>query len=435
LNLSGAQIEPRWFWELVALLFGCCVGSFLNVVALRALAEKSILWPPSHCPRCQHRLALLDNIPLLSWIFLRGKCRYCRGAISWQYPVVEASTGLLFWAIVHVYLDILRSPFNTDFWNHLLIPFLQSTQLRLLDLNAGQVVPDNLRPYLDPSLFVAPFDGGHYWPFVIAGALYLAGTLVAVTVTDLREKLIPHDITYPSMIIGILFSAFVRHDLLGAMVGIGASYILFDFIAFYGLKVYLSTHGGTAPQRQRRLKKKLRRRARRRLPRGLRWRLDLATVETAAQEEPMEVMGGGDAVLSAVMAAYLGWQLLSVSLILGFLIGTVMGMILLLSEMRKANLLHKCIRHMGFFALIGGILFGTLGYVISQSLGADGNFPMALPMALLGATGGALLGVVSVGTQVSKPYPFGPALAAGGLIGIFLLPNWLYLSAIVSSAH
>jgi prepilin signal peptidase PulO-like enzyme (type II secretory pathway) len=399
--------------DLLAVLFGLCVGSFLNVLALRSLAEESLLWPASHCPRCKHPLAFLDNIPVLSWLFLQGKCRYCKGPISWQYPLVEAATALTFVAIERVYTDLPNSPFNIPYWNDILGTFLPRYDMHYI---ASAAIPG--------------------MPWLGVGALFLACTLIAVTVTDFREKLIPHDITYPAMLVGIAFSAIVRQDLLGAMAGIGASYILFDFIAFYGLKVYLMSHGGSETGRRRRLKRRLPPRRRRRLlSRALRWRVDLASIEKDDEEEPMEVMGGGDAVLSAVMAAFLGWQLLTLSLICGFIIGTIMGMFLLVNEMKKANLLHTCGRHSVIGALIGATVLGCLGFIASKLILQSPDAPMAIPMAILGAIGGALLGVVSVGTRVSKPYPFGPALAAGGMIAIFLLPNWVYLSAIALNQH
>src|SRR3989344_3013018 len=79
---------------LVFGLFGLIVGSFLNVVILR-FGEKSILGR-SACPHCGAQLRALDMVPVLSWLFLRGRCRYCGGRISAQYPLVEATTGLLF---------------------------------------------------------------------------------------------------------------------------------------------------------------------------------------------------------------------------------------------------------------------------------------------------------------------------------------------------
>lgn len=409
--MTELELLSGWRLDLLAVLFGLCTGSFLNVLALRSLAEESIFWPASHCPRCRHPLAVWDNIPLISWLLLGGRCRYCGGGISWQYPAVEAFTALTFVAIERVYTDLPHSPFNIAYWNNILCTFLHAN-VQQIDVNA---VPG--------------------MPWLAAGALFLACTLIAVTVTDFREKLIPHDITYPAMIVGIIFSALVRDDLVGAMAGIGASYILFDFIAFYGLKVYLASHGGSETVRRRKLKRRLMPTRRRRMSRSLRWRLDLASIETRQEEEPIEVMGGGDAVLSAVMAAFLGWQLLSLSLICGFIIGTVMGMFLLLNEMKKANLLHTCGRHAAIGAVAGATVLGCLGFMVSQLVLQSPEAPMAMPMAVLGAVGGALLGVVSVGTRVSKPYPFGPALAAGGMIAIFLLPNWVYLSAIAHTPH
>ncbi len=76
-------------------VFGLLVGSFLNVVILRVPAGESIVLPPSRCPRCGAPIRWYDNIPLLSFILLRGKCRYCRAAVSWQYPFVELCTALL----------------------------------------------------------------------------------------------------------------------------------------------------------------------------------------------------------------------------------------------------------------------------------------------------------------------------------------------------
>jgi len=79
-----------------AFVLGTVVGSFLNVAALRSLKSESVVWPPSHCPLCNHRLAAKDLVPVLSYVLLGGKCRYCLGSISPQYPLVEAAAGLIF---------------------------------------------------------------------------------------------------------------------------------------------------------------------------------------------------------------------------------------------------------------------------------------------------------------------------------------------------
>lgn len=83
---------------LLALVFivGLCIGSFLNVVILRSLSEESIVFPSSKCPKCQHKLKWWHNIPVLSYIFLRGKCAFCKEHISIQYPIIELLTGIIF---------------------------------------------------------------------------------------------------------------------------------------------------------------------------------------------------------------------------------------------------------------------------------------------------------------------------------------------------
>jgi leader peptidase (prepilin peptidase) / N-methyltransferase len=107
-----------WIWIVIAAVVGLLVGSFLNVVILRLPARIDAMWrneareilelpadetplPPgivvesSHCPHCKHKLAIGDNIPLFGWLFLGGRCRYCKAPISIQYPLVELLTGVL----------------------------------------------------------------------------------------------------------------------------------------------------------------------------------------------------------------------------------------------------------------------------------------------------------------------------------------------------
>ena len=109
---------PLALWIVSAGLLGLLIGSFLNVVILRVPARMEAIWrneareilalelgdpaplppgivrEPSHCPKCKHPLAAYDNVPLFSWLFLRGRCRYCKAPISIQYPLVELLTGI-----------------------------------------------------------------------------------------------------------------------------------------------------------------------------------------------------------------------------------------------------------------------------------------------------------------------------------------------------
>lgn len=86
-----------WLVSVVAGLFGLTLGSFLNVCAWRWPQDQSVVRPASHCPRCGEPVRWYDNIPVASWILLRGRCRFCHEPISVQYPLVEAATGLV-WA-------------------------------------------------------------------------------------------------------------------------------------------------------------------------------------------------------------------------------------------------------------------------------------------------------------------------------------------------
>jgi leader peptidase (prepilin peptidase)/N-methyltransferase len=80
----------------LAALLGLAVGSFLNVVVWRVPRGESVVRPPSGCPRCGHPVRPRDNVPVLSWVLLRARCRDCGEPISWRYPLVEALTALLF---------------------------------------------------------------------------------------------------------------------------------------------------------------------------------------------------------------------------------------------------------------------------------------------------------------------------------------------------
>jgi leader peptidase (prepilin peptidase)/N-methyltransferase len=87
---------PHVYWIAVLFALGACVGSFLNVVVWRLPRGESLVTPPSHCPKCDRRLKAYDNVPIFGWLWLRGRCRFCREPISPRYPIVELATALLF---------------------------------------------------------------------------------------------------------------------------------------------------------------------------------------------------------------------------------------------------------------------------------------------------------------------------------------------------
>ena len=81
---------------LIVTLFGLLFGSFLNVLILRIPKEESIVFPGSHCPKCNNKLKWWHNIPVLSWLLLGGKCHFCKEKISIQYPLIEVATAVIF---------------------------------------------------------------------------------------------------------------------------------------------------------------------------------------------------------------------------------------------------------------------------------------------------------------------------------------------------
>jgi leader peptidase (prepilin peptidase) / N-methyltransferase len=89
-NIYDTIVQVIIFW------LGAAIGSFLNVVVYRVPAGLSVIWPPSRCPKCFHQLGMGENIPILGWLFLRGKCRHCHTPISPRYPIIETITAIIF---------------------------------------------------------------------------------------------------------------------------------------------------------------------------------------------------------------------------------------------------------------------------------------------------------------------------------------------------
>jgi leader peptidase (prepilin peptidase) / N-methyltransferase len=116
--------------------FGLILGSFLNVVAYRLPRGESLVWPGSRCPSCETPIRSFDNIPVLSWLALRGKCRSCKTSISARYPVVEAATCLLLVAVV------LAKGADNDAWLGLAFVLLL-VPVTLIDLD-HRIIPNTL---------------------------------------------------------------------------------------------------------------------------------------------------------------------------------------------------------------------------------------------------------------------------------------------------
>lgn len=165
------------FWTIytgvIIFLFGLIMGSFFNVCIYRIPNGQSILYPPSHCGSCNHPLAPLDLVPILSWLFLRRKCRYCKAPISARYPLVELLTGLLYLALfIKFHLS----------WN--LLFYLAFISLLILvsfiDLD-HRIIPDRfilIGLALAIGMYFTPWGLG--WKDALIGAVIGAGSLLLV---------------------------------------------------------------------------------------------------------------------------------------------------------------------------------------------------------------------------------------------------------------
>ena len=161
------------WWAIVLFILGGVAGSFLNVCIHRLPREESIVSPSSRCPHCHHAIAWHDNIPLFSYIFLRGRCRSCQEAISGRYFLIEALTAIM-------------------------------------------------------ALFT-------YWKFGISlaflAAFLFVATLIVITFIDIEHQIIPHEVILPGIPFFLLAAVFIMgiplfDAFLGIMIGIGSLYLI-----------------------------------------------------------------------------------------------------------------------------------------------------------------------------------------------------------------
>ena len=234
--------------DVLIFILGLIVGSFSNVCIYRIPRNESIIYPASHCPKCRSKIKPVDNIPLLSFILLKGRCRNCKSKISIQYPVVELITGL-------IYLII----------------------------------------YLTYALSVQTLI------YII-----LSSALIIIAFIDLNEQIVPDVISLPGIVIGFIISFFVPYisfinSALGVAVGGG-------IILIIGL-------GGSVIFKK-------------------------------------EAMGGGDVKLAAMIGAFLGWRYIIISLFLGFFLGALAGIFLIISKIKS----REDVVPFGPFIVLGSLI-------------------------------------------------------------------------------
>jgi len=153
-NFELLPYVPTWLWIIFAFVFGLMFGSFANVVIYRLPQKKSVMNPPSACPSCSKRLTLIDLVPILSWLFLRMRCRSCKTKISSRYPLVELICGLLFASIVYYTPTLSAIPL-------LVLAFLMLV-ISFIDWDT-QEIPDGL-VIIGTIVGVAWVALGHFFP-------------------------------------------------------------------------------------------------------------------------------------------------------------------------------------------------------------------------------------------------------------------------------
>ena len=278
--MTDLNVLPPVFGYVVAGVFGAIIGSFLNVVIHRVPLEESIVFPNSRCPSCGAALAFYDNIPVLSYVALRAKCRSCKEHISFRYPAVELLTAALFVAVA---------------WH------------------------DGLSAAL-------PFD------------LVFVSALLALVFIDAEHMLLPNVITYP----GIVF-ALVARVAIPLLTGTPH----FDDVpslaqgALADMPIWVTSLAGALIGAL--------------LGGGSLWLMGW----TWEKLRGIEAMGLGDVKMMFMVGAYLGWRLTILTIFVGVLTGSVIG-ILLMARQGQRNM--QMLLPFGVFLGLGAIaalLFGS----------------------------------------------------------------------------
>jgi prepilin signal peptidase PulO-like enzyme (type II secretory pathway) len=182
INLLESECEwGRAIWvfivDIFVFIFGLIFGSFFNVVAIRLLKGESIAFPPSHCPSCKQPLHPLDLIPVVSYLFLRGKCRYCNKRISSLYPFGELMTALSFYVVYkHIGISLELIP------GSILVSVLVLAVMT--DLRQKLILDRVTLPVVVMLLIMRMFVGEYsFWFYVIGGMVGFALLLVIAIIS------------------------------------------------------------------------------------------------------------------------------------------------------------------------------------------------------------------------------------------------------------
>jgi leader peptidase (prepilin peptidase)/N-methyltransferase len=287
------------FWSIFVFVVGAIIGSFLNVAIARLPLEKSLLWPSSRCGVCQQAIRWYDNIPLLSYWLLRGRCRACGAVYSMQYFWVELATGLGFLGLY--YLEVVGN------------------------IHGWRVSVEDARL------------GGFAWPLWGGFAFHalLFSLLLAASVCDLNGREIPLSLTMPGTVMGLLGAVLMPWPwpespstaLPRPLAGMNPDWVWRVADARIGQGVYAWPVWGPLPSF---------------LEPGGNWQTGLATGLAGAfvgtfmmrairfafsRGIGKEALGLGDADLMMMAGAFLGWQMMPVALFLSIPFALVVGLL------------------------------------------------------------------------------------------------------------
>ncbi len=199
------EVLDAWVGPVLIVTVGLLVGSFLNVVIYRRPREQSVVWPGSRCPGCGNALGALENIPVLSFVLQKGRCRSCAMPISWRYPLNEVATSVLFLLVYWhfgmgtqlIFLCVLMALLIVTFW---------------IDIDHMVILDEMMIPGIALGLIYSAIVN-HNFLLAVAGAL--AGASILIFINSVTLLLIGRD--------GIGEGDFLLIAMLGTWLGLGAT--------------------------------------------------------------------------------------------------------------------------------------------------------------------------------------------------------------------
>jgi leader peptidase (prepilin peptidase) / N-methyltransferase len=337
-------MDPFLLLNLVfAFILGSLIGSFSNVLIHRLPIGENIAFPASHCPKCNHKLGVLDLVPIFSWLSLGGRCRYCRATINPRYPIIELITAIGY-TIVAWFFPIVDMPVTTvAFWALFTVLLVISA----IDIET-YTIPDVLTFTALGIALVAAFsrDQGLLLPDATAalegmglgaGLLALIAGLGAWVLRRFREPSYPdYPVGYMQIHVAALVGAWF-----GPVVGVSVAVIMAiinriakkvvpipDFLTLGGLLVSLVVLAqGFGPGIVAGLQQALFSAGVVALLAGVYWAVVPQPPEDPDAPYDPVAMGFGDVKLMGVLGAVLGWQMLLIGLAISVVLGAVLGIL------------------------------------------------------------------------------------------------------------